>query len=67
MSLQYFEEKKYKIFFIKRSFYLNIVCKNILRDVGLIGNNKTGCIVTKTFSLPKSSVKRSVVLPTRGK
>ncbi len=36
MSQQYFEEKK--IFFIKMSFlsfYLNIVCKNIVCDVGL--------------------------------
>jgi len=32
MSLQYFEEKKN---FFEISFYLNIVCKNIVCDVSL--------------------------------
>jgi len=32
-SLQYFEEKN--IFIIKMTVYLNIVCKNIVCDVGL--------------------------------
>jgi len=36
MSVQYFEEIiTSKYIFIKMSFYLNIVCKNIVRDVGL--------------------------------
>jgi hypothetical protein len=34
MSLQYFEEKK-DIFKIVLSFYLKIVCKNIVCDEGL--------------------------------
>ncbi len=36
MSLQYFEENYF--FFIKMSFYHNIVCKNIVCDVGLYNN-----------------------------
>jgi len=35
MSLQYFEEEKYFYQNVFLTFYLNIVCKNIVCDVGL--------------------------------
>jgi len=48
MSLQYFEEKK---IFLSKSFYLNIVCKNIVCDVGLKEKKNR----LKTFDLSQLS------------